>query len=66
MEEYIRKNRHLPGLPSAAEITKNQGYELGRMQECLTRVVEEQTLYILDLQRQINVLTAEIQNLKNN
>lgn len=66
LEEYIRKNRHLPGLPSAAEITKNQGYELGRMQECLTRVVEEQTLYILDLQRQINVLTAEIQNLKNN
>ena len=55
VEEYINENQHLPNVPSAVEV-ENNGIQLGEMNAILIRKVEELTLYILDLQKQINAL----------
>ena len=55
VEQYIKENKHLPAVPSAAEVEVN-GVNLGEMNAILIQKVEELTLYILDLQKQINEL----------
>jgi len=55
VEQFINENQHLPNVPSAAEVEAN-GVELGKMNAILIQKVEELTLYILDLQKQINAL----------
>lgn len=52
LRAYLKTNRHLPGLPSAAQVEARQGVELGDMQRKLVQVVEEQALYILQLEEQ--------------
>jgi len=64
LDKYIGANRHLPDLPSAAEIEKNEGFEIGDMQIRLVKKVEEQTLYILALQKQLDELKAQVNGLK--
>jgi hypothetical protein len=54
-EQFIKANKHLPNVPSAAEVEAN-GIHLGEMNAILIQKVEELTLYILDLQNQINEL----------
>ncbi len=66
LEKYIAKNKHLPELPSAKEIEKNEGYELGDMQTKLVQKVEEQTLYIISLQKQMDELKKQLDELKHN
>jgi hypothetical protein len=55
VEQYIKQNNRLPEIPSALEIEEN-GLDLGEMQSKLLQKIEELTLYILDLQKQINEL----------
>jgi hypothetical protein len=55
LEQFITENQHLPNVPSAADVEEN-GVELGEMNALLLQKVEELTLYILDLQKQINEL----------
>jgi hypothetical protein len=45
-------------VPSAAEVEAN-GINLGEMNAILIQKVEELTLYILDLQKQINQLKKQ-------
>jgi hypothetical protein len=66
LENYININKHLPGIPSAQEIKQNEGFEVGDMQQKLTKVVEEQALYIIDLQKQLDELKKRLENLENN
>lgn len=56
LEQSIRQNGHLPGLPSAAEVEKNGGVEVGDMQRRLLEKVEELTLYIIQLEQRISEL----------
>ncbi|HNB13459.1 MAG TPA: SprB repeat-containing protein [Bacteroidia bacterium] len=56
LEEYLQLNKHLPEIPSAKEIESNDGFELGDMQTKLLKKVEEQTLYIISLQKQVDEL----------
>ena len=49
---YLDVNKHLPGIPGAAELEANGGVQLGAMQRDLVRTVEEQALYILVLERE--------------
>jgi hypothetical protein len=58
LEQFIAENQHLPNVPSAAEVKEN-GVELGEMNALLLQKVEELTLYILDLQKQIDELKNE-------
>ena len=55
VEQYIKQNSRLPNIPSAKEVEEN-GVNLGEMQSKLLLKIEELTLYILDLQKQIDEL----------
>lgn len=57
-EQYIAQNKHLPGMPSAADISKKDGVEVGEMQRLLLEKVEQLTLIIIEQQKQIDALKA--------
>jgi hypothetical protein len=59
VEIFIEENNHLPDIPSAKEFSEN-GYKVGEMDEMLLRKVEELTLYILEQEKRIKALEAEI------
>jgi hypothetical protein len=54
-EKYIKENGHLPDVPSAQEVEEN-GVSLGEMNAKLLQKIEELTLHIIDLQKQIDEL----------
>ena len=58
VESYIRKNKHLPGLSSASEMQKN-GLNVSQMQTRLLQKVEELTIYLIELSRQVESLKKE-------
>ena len=57
VEQFIAENQHLPNVPSAAEVEAN-GVNVGEMNATLLKKVEELTLYIIDLQKQIDELKS--------
>ena len=64
---FIKNNKHLPGIKSAAEINK-EGLDLGENQAALLQKIEELTLYLIEQnkrideqQKQINQLTEQLQ-----
>lgn len=57
LEAYVNEHSHLPGVPTAEEIEEN-GADLGEMNKVLMEKVEELTLYIIDLQKQINEMKS--------
>ena len=57
LEQFINDNRHLPEIPSAKEVEAN-GISLGTMDARLLQKIEELTLYIIDLQKQIDALQS--------
>ena len=52
LESFISTNRHLPGVPTEADVTEN-GVNLGQMTGILLQKVEEMTLHIIDLNKRI-------------
>jgi hypothetical protein len=64
-EEYIKANKHLPGIPSAGEIAEKGGFELGENQRLLLEKVEQLTLMLLEQQKQIETLNAIVRDCKN-
>jgi len=56
---YINQHRHLPSVPSAAEMEKD-GVSVGEMNMILLKKVEELTLYILDQDKKLNALTDKL------
>lgn len=59
LQKYINENKHLPGIASAEEISKS-GVLVADMQQKQMQKIEELTLYILNLQSQINDLKQNI------
>lgn len=59
LESFINKNKHLPNVPSANEVEKQGNVDLGELNTILLQKVEELTRYIIDLQKQIDVLKQE-------
>jgi hypothetical protein len=55
VEEFINKNRHLPDVPSEAEVLE-VGINLGEMDAILLRKIEELTLHIIKQQKEIDAL----------
>jgi len=55
VEQFIIENQHLPGVPPAEEVEAN-GVNLGEINLILVQKVEELTLYIIQLQKQIDEL----------
>lgn len=58
VEDFIKKENHLPGIPSAEDISKN-GVEVGEMNAILVKKVEELTLYVIELNKEIERLKEE-------
>jgi len=64
LREHLATHRHLPGIPSAAEVEANGGVALGDLQARLLKVVEEQALYILRLQESLEGMEQRIKVLE--
>lgn len=60
LEQYIAAHKHLPGVPSEQEVLEN-GLNLGEMDALLLQKVEELTLYVIELQKQIKELKQQEQ-----
>ena len=56
-EAYIREHGHLPDVPSATEVEEG-GLSLGEMNKVLLQKVEELTLHVIELQKQIDELKS--------
>ncbi len=63
-EQSIEENNHLPGMPSAEEITENGGHHVGDIQKLTLEKVEELSLYIIELNNRVKSLEQENQELK--
>lgn len=61
--QSIEENKHLPGIPSAAEVEKD-GVLVGDMQKRTMEKVEELSLYIIQLHERITALESENSKLK--
>jgi hypothetical protein len=55
LESYINTNQHLPGVPSEAEVQKD-GIDVADMNKRILQKVEELTLYIIRLKKEIDQL----------
>ena len=64
IEKYINENSHLPGVASAKEVEKN-GVDLGDNQTVLLKKVEELTLYMIELNKKVEALTKENEEIKS-
>jgi len=64
LEDYIATEKHLPGIPSAAEIDEAEGFELGEMQRRTIEKLEELTLYIIELKKENEELKNRIETLE--
>lgn len=63
IENFIREYQHLPGMPSASDIAKND-LDLGEMNRKLLEKVEEQMLYILELNKELQALKGKVKSLE--
>jgi hypothetical protein len=63
LKNFINQNKHLPEIPSAAEVEES-GNNLGAMVTILLQKVEEQTLYTIQQNERIEKL--ELENAKLN
>ena len=63
VEKFIFENKHLPDIPSAKEFQEN-GVGLGEMDNMLLQKIEELTLYMIDMKKQMDQLKEENLRLK--
>lgn len=63
LEAYIKRHQHLPNIPTETEVLAN-GLSLGEINIKLLEKVEELTLYLLQKDKQLSAVEAELQELK--
>ena len=63
VEEYVKSNKHLPGVPSASEF-QEKGMNVSEMSNLLLEKVEELTLHLIRLQKEVDQLREENNALK--
>jgi hypothetical protein len=59
VEEYIKENHHLPQIPDAETVETN-GADLGELVKLQMQKIEELTLYMLQQQKEIEELKANV------
>ena len=64
IENFTKKNNHLPGVPSAKEM-QEKGISLGEMSNILLQKIEELTLYTIEQQKELERLKVENENYKS-
>lgn len=63
VSHFVQQHKHLPGIPSEKEV-KEKGLDLGEMNKLLLQKVEEQLLYIIELNKTVNELSRKTQQLE--
>ncbi|WP_343668839.1 hypothetical protein [Chitinophaga sp.] len=63
VEAHIKENHKLPDIPSEQEIAR-EGLDVGEMQKLQMQKIEELTLYVIELKKQLEVQQKEIEALK--
>ncbi len=63
LKKSISIHKHLPNIPSAAEIEKD-GIHLAEMSKKMMEKIEELTLYIIDLNSKNTILTEKVKELE--
>ncbi len=58
---FIQNNGHLPNVP-AANTVETEGIDLGEMQAIQMEKIEELTLYIISLKKEIDLLKTKIED----
>jgi hypothetical protein len=57
LEKYVDEHKHLPNIPSAAEVEKD-GQHLGEIQRKMLEKIEELSLYVIELKKEIDLLKS--------
>jgi hypothetical protein len=63
LDDYIKLNGHLPGVPTAKEV-EDRGVDLGKLGATLLEKLEEMSLHLIDLKKENDELKKEIGLLK--
>jgi len=63
LEKYISNNKHLPDMPTTKEVMTS-GLDLGKTNGLLLKKVEELTLYLIELKKELDQTKKEIADLK--
>lgn len=66
LKKYVTTHKHLPNVISADEVRANDGFKLDELLIQMLEKIEEQTLYILQLEektKEVNELKAEVAQL---
>jgi len=64
LESFIQKNKHLPRIIPAGEVA-NKGIDVGDNQALLLKKIEELTLYVIDLNKKIEMQQKKIKRLEH-
>ncbi len=62
LDNYIKQNRHLPDVPTTATVMK-EGIDLGKMNGILLKKLEELTLDVLDLKKELDATKKQLAEL---
>ena len=63
VEKFIIENKHLPGIPSEAEV-KEKGVSVGNISSKLLQKIEELTLYVINLKKENNHLKTQLSTIQ--
>lgn len=63
VEAFTKENKHLPNVPSADEMI-NSGLDVAQTSKMFMEKIEELTLYMIDLNKEVKALKAENEALK--
>lgn len=64
IEAFIARNKHLPDIPSEADVTQN-GVKVGEMHAKLLQKIEELTLYLIQLKKENEALKVRVFEIEN-
>lgn len=64
VEDFVKQNKHLPDVPTEEEIVRD-GNDLGKTDAMLLQKIEELTLYLIELKKEVDILKNENRKLKN-
>jgi hypothetical protein len=65
LASFVTENKHLPKVPSRAEVRKTKQVNMTQLQMTLLEKVEELTLYTIDQQAQLEELQKQNETLRN-
>ena len=65
LDNYIKQNKHLPDVPSTETVMK-EGIDLGKMNGILLKKIEELTLDVIDLKKDLEATKKQLEEIKRN